>query len=71
MALAALDDVDELGRLQQRGVGAGVEPGEPAPERLDLQGAVARGSCRLRSVISNSPRADGFSGLARSSALPS
>src|SRR5882724_12049012 len=36
-ALAILDDMHELGGLEQRVVGAGVEPGGAAAEDLDLQ----------------------------------
>jgi len=36
-ALAHLDSAHKLGRLEQRFVGAGVEPGATAPQPLDRQ----------------------------------
>ena len=41
LALAALQHADELGGLEQRVVGSGIEPGEAAAEPLDRRAAPA------------------------------
>ncbi len=43
-ALALFDRRDEVGRLEQRSLGAGVEPGEAAAEQLDVELALLAGT---------------------------
>ena len=59
--LPMLDGLHELAGLQQAFVRAGVEPGEAAAEQLARAAGRARDRARLTSVISSSPRAEGFS----------
>ena len=65
-ALALLDGLDEVRRLHQRLVRAGVEPRDAARRASRRAAARARDTSRLTSVISSSPRADGFSVAAMS-----
>ena len=58
-SLPLLDGLDEVRSLEQRLVGAGVEPGDAAPEQLDVQLAPLQVGPRFTSVISSSPRAEG------------
>ena len=58
--LALFEYLHEMARFDKGSVGAGVEPGKTATKNLNMQICLFQDKQRFTSVISSSPRTDGF-----------